>query len=73
MNDDNSKELVPVEIDLTKVEVQVDDEHTNNVMLDENRKLGIVLKYPTINTVPMGIDMEKNTSKHLFFCQRCFL
>ena len=55
--------LIPVEIDLTKVEVQVDDEHTNNVVLDENRKLGIVLKYPTINTVPMGIDMEKNTSK----------
>ena len=55
--------LIPVEIDLTKVEVQVDDAHTNNVVLDEDRKLGIVLKYPTINTVPMGVDIEKNVTK----------
>ena len=55
--------LIPVEIDLTKVEVQVDDKHTNNVVLDESRKLGIVMKYPTLKLVPMGIDKEMNADK----------
>ena len=55
--------LIPVEIDLTTVEVQVDDKHTNNVVLDESRKLGIVMKYPTLKLVPMGIDKEMNADK----------
>ena len=57
--------LIPVEIDLTKVEVQVDDNHTNNVLLDEKRQLGLVLNYPTMQSVPMGVG-EKFSAEQIF-------
>jgi len=47
---DDKKTYGDVEIDLTKVDVQVGDNHTNNILIDENRKLGIVLKYPTLKS-----------------------
>ena len=40
-----------VEVDLSKVEVQVDDAHTNDVILDEKRKLGVMLKYPNMKVL----------------------
>ena len=40
-----------VEVDLSKVEVQVDDAHTNNIVLDEKRKLGVVMKYPNMKVL----------------------
>ena len=40
-----------VEVDLSKVEVQVDDAHTNDVLLDEKRKLGVVMKYPNMKVL----------------------
>ena len=46
---DDKKTYTDIEIDLSKVEVQVDDEHTNKVVIDEQRQLGVVLKYPTMN------------------------
>ena len=57
--------LIPVEIDLTKVEVQVDDNHTNNVLLDEQRQLGLVLNYPTMSSVPMGVG-DKFSTEQIF-------
>ena len=53
--------LIPVDVDLTKVEVQVDDEHTNKIVLDEERNLGISMNYPNIETIPLGIDEDMNT------------
>ena len=43
---DDKETYGEVEVDVSKVEVQVDDKHTNNVVLDEKRKLGVVMKYP---------------------------
>ena len=40
---DDKETYADVEIDLTKVNVQVDDAHTNNVVIDENRKLELYL------------------------------
>ena len=40
-----------VEVDISKVEVQVDDAHTNDVLLDEKRKLGVVMKYPNMKVL----------------------
>ena len=48
---DDKQTYVDTEIDLSKVEVYVDDDHNNNVVLDESRKLGIVLKYPSLKDV----------------------
>ena len=46
---DDKKTYANVEIDLTKIDVQVDDKHTNKVMIDDKRKLGVVLKYPSLS------------------------
>jgi len=51
---DDKKTYVDVEVDLTKVEVQVDDKHTNKVIIDKTKNLGMVLRYPTINDVELG-------------------
>ena len=45
---DDKKTYADVEVDLTKIDVQVDDKHTNKIVLDEKRKLGMVLKYPSL-------------------------
>ena len=60
---DDKITLVPVDIDLTEVNVQVDDKHNNNILLDESRNLGIVMRYPTLKLVPMGIDKNMNADK----------
>ena len=48
---DDMKTYTDVEIDLTKVDVQVDDAHTNDVKLDEGRKLGVVMRYPNMKVL----------------------
>ncbi len=60
---DDKVTLIDVEIDLTKVEIQVDDNHTNNVVLDEKRNLGLVLNYPSMNTIPMGVSAKHNAEQ----------
>ena len=60
---------------LTKVEIQVDDNHTNNVVLDEKRNLGLVLNYPSMNTIPMGVSAKHNAEqifKTIVSCQEKF-
>ena len=64
---DDLKTRVDVEFDLTKVEVQVDDKHTNEIMLDESRKLGVVFKYPSLSMLDTNIvDAEDIKTKDLF-------
>jgi hypothetical protein len=48
---DDKKTYGDVEVDISKVEVQVDDAHTNNIILDEGRKLGVVMKYPNMKVL----------------------
>jgi len=45
---DDNETFAEVEIDLTKVKVQVDDNHTNKIELTDD--MGIVMKYPTVDT-----------------------
>ena len=64
---DDLKTRVDVEFDLTKVEVQVDDKHTNEIMLDESRKLGVVFKYPSLSMLDTNIvDAEDMKTDDLF-------
>ena len=55
---DDGKTYVETEVDLTKVEVQVDDEHTNRIMLESGRNLGLVLKYPTLKNYDVGRGLD---------------
>ena len=48
---DDKKTYGDVEVDLSKVEVQVDDAHTNNIVLDEKRKLGVMMNYPNMKVL----------------------
>lgn len=63
---DDKETYVNVDIDLTKVEVQVDDSHTNNIVIDEDKKLGLVMKYPTMNTVEPDADVKGMRTNQLF-------
>ena len=47
---DDNKTYAEVEIDLSKVEVHVDEQHSNNIVVDEKKKIGLVMSYPTINS-----------------------
>ena len=42
---DDKETYVTKEIDLSKVDVQVDDEHSNKIMVDETKKYWIIMKY----------------------------
>jgi hypothetical protein len=55
---DDGKTYAEAEVDLTKVEVQVDDDHTNKIIVDEKRNLGLVLRYPTLNNYDVGKGIE---------------
>ena len=48
---DDKETYGDVEVDLSKVEVQVDDAHSNNVVLDEKRKLGVMMNYPNMKVL----------------------
>ena len=48
---DDGKTYADTEIDLSKIEVYVDDDHSPNIMIDEDRKLGVVIRYPALKDV----------------------
>ena len=45
---DDGETYAKVEVDLTKIEVQVDDAHTNKIELSD--VMGVIMKYPTIDS-----------------------
>jgi len=67
---DDKKTYADVEVDLSKVEVYVDDNHSTNVELDETRKLGVVLKYPSLKIINEGVisgDLKLKDSYDLIY------
>ena len=52
---DDKLTAADIELDLSTVEVQVDDEHNNKVVIDEERKLGLVLNYPSLGITKAGL------------------
>jgi len=63
---DDKSTYTNVEVDLTKVNVQVDDTHTNNIVIDENRKLGVVFNYPTLEMTKAGFNIDETDINTLF-------
>ena len=63
---DDKKTYIEKEIDLSKVDVHVEDHHTNNIVIDEKRNLGIIMKYPTIDTVEVGTKVKDLKTGQLF-------
>ena len=63
---DDGKTYTDVEIDLSKVDVHVNDNHTNKIIIDENKKLGIVLKYPTLDSFKVLNNKSLNSVDNIF-------
>lgn len=63
---DDKQTATDVEVDLSKIEVQVDDEHTNKIVVDEKRNLGLVLNYPSLEITKAGFDVNKTDVDTMF-------
>lgn len=63
---DDLKTYGDVEIDLTKVDVQVDDDHDNKIVIDESRNLGVVLTYPTLKSYKNTQLLEEGKLEAIF-------
>jgi len=61
---DDNETFTDIDLDLSKVEVLVDDSHTNEVQI--NDKLKIVMKYPTIDSVDSSVSAESMKTEQLF-------
>ena len=62
---DDKKTYAHIEVDLTKIDVQVDDKHTNKIIIDDTKKLGLVLKYPSLSLFRNPSNISENPKKHL--------
>lgn len=63
---DDNETFAQVELNLDDIDVQVDDSHTNDIMIDEDRKLGIVMQYPTLDSVDVSQDVKALKTPQLF-------
>ena len=61
---DDKETHVEKEIDLSKVEVQVDDEHSNEIKINDNVKM--IMKYPTIDTVDPKLNVKGMKTQQVF-------
>jgi len=63
---DDNETFADAEVDLSKVEVHVDDDHNNRIVIDEKKNIGVVMKYPTIDTIDPKMDPNTLKTEQLF-------
>ena len=63
---DDEKTTVDVEVDLTKINVEMDEKHDARIQLEENPNIGILMSYPTIGTVGYSTKEDASNAKILF-------
>jgi len=63
---DDKQTAADVEIDISKVDVQVDDEHNNKIIIDDKRNLGLVLNYPSLAITKAGFDVNNANVDTMF-------
>ena len=63
---DDKQTPTDVELDLSTINVQVDDDHSNKVVIDEKRELGLVLNYPSLGITKAGFDVNKENVDTMF-------
>jgi hypothetical protein len=64
---DDKKTYVDVEVDISKIDVHVDEKHSNKIMVDEDKNIGIIMKYPTINSIDPTKDYSKGADSNVLF------
>ena len=55
----DEKVKVPTEVNLAKIIVEMDDDHTNQISLTDN--VSVIMRYPTVKTF-QGMDLTKFTA-----------
>ncbi len=55
----DEKVKVPTEVNLSKIIVEMDDDHTNQIGLTDN--VSVIMRYPTVKTF-QGVDLAKFTA-----------
>ena len=68
---DDGKTYADVELDLNEVKVQVGDDHTNKIEL--TKEMGIIMKYPTIDSFSETGIRDINPSNMLEVISTCIL
>ena len=68
---DDKKTYTNIELDLSKVQVQVGDEHTNKIELTDD--MGMIMTYPTIDSFQKTGIQQINTSNMLDVIGSCIL
>tara|TARA_B100000214_G_C23825868_1_gene561856 strand:- start:122 stop:859 length:738 start_codon:yes stop_codon:yes gene_type:complete len=63
---DDLETYADVEVDISKVDVHVDDDHTNKIMLDESRNLGVVFGYPTLGVTRVAKNITDAKTEDIF-------
>ena len=63
---DDKESYAEVEVDLSKVEVHVDEDHTNNIVIDEEKNIGLIMSYPNINSTNEGSKIKGKRTKAMF-------
>jgi len=61
---DDNETYANVEVDLSKVEVQVDEAHTNEIQI--NDKVKMIMKYPTIDSIDADVDANDLKTEQMF-------
>ena len=66
---DDKKTYATVKVDLTEIEVQVDDNHTNKIELSD--EMGVIMKYPSIDSFSTAGIAEITASNMLDVIVAC--
>ena len=61
---DDKETYANVELDVSKVEVHVDEKHNNTIQI--NDKIKMIMKYPTLDTFDPSVDATKLKTEQLF-------
>ena len=64
---DDNQTYADVEVDLTEINVQVDDKHNNNIVIDENKKIGMIMRYPTLGSIDTEMKIDQKVSAKVLF------
>ena len=64
---DDNETYADVDVDLTEINVQVDDKHDNNIVIDENKKIGMIMKYPTLGSIDTQMKIDQKVSAKVLF------
>ena len=64
---DDNETYANVDIDLTEINVQVDDKHNNNIVIDENKKIGMIMRYPTLGSIDTEMKIDQKVSAKVLF------